>query len=315
MSVRTGGCACRACQARVQRPLTLNTHLMSDQWPPPASKPGLLRGRVSAFKKKGSTSASQGHPVPNPRPVGLQGRPRPSSPLIARDDVQSGGYEIKSIHGTSAADAMESIGRSGSLKERVAALQGKGTFGSVPPPKPSTPSDNVQSREGERESPWTGGVSAANAVESIGHGGSLKERMTALQGKGAFGGPPPPIAPGPSIERPKRRRPPPVLGPMTSRDESKEAIAGVDASSREASRSLPPRVAASLSPERQGTASYEEDSLVQEGDGRDHGLEEEERQRRRVITARIAHLGSAKVSMGPPIVAPRPVIREYSPPP
>ena len=212
---------------------------------------------------------------------------------------------------------MESIGRSGSLRERMAALQSKGTFGSAPPPiapKPSLPSDNVQLREGEREPSCTSGMSAADAVESIGRGGSLKERMAALQGKGAFSGPPPPIAPKPTIERPKRRRPPPVPAPVTSRDESKEAIAGVDASSREVSRSPPPRVAASPSHERQGTASREEDSVVQGGDDGDHDLEEEERQRRGAIAARIARLGGAKVGTGPPIIAPKPVIRKPSPP-
>ena len=235
-------------------PLTLNTRLMSDQWPPPASKPGSLRDRVAAYENKRSTSASKGPPISSPELVSLQRKPRPPSPSVAWDNVHSSGCETQSTRGTSAVDAMESIGRSGSLRERMVALQGKGAFGSAPPP----------------------------------------------------------TAPKPSIERPERGRLPSVPAPVTSRDESKEATRGVDASGREASRSPPPRTAASLSPERQGTASHEEISLVQ-GDGGDRGTEEEERQHRAVIAVHMSRLGGAKVGTGPPIVAPRHVIRESLP--
>ena len=296
-------------------PLTLNTRLMSDQWPPPVSKPGSLRDTVTAFENKRSTSASQGPPVSPLELVSLQRKPTPPSPPVAWDNVQSGGCETQSTRGTYAADATESIGRSGSLRERMAALQGKGAFGSAPPPitpKPAMPSDNLQSCEGECKPQCGGGMSAANAAESIGRGGSLKERMAAPQGKGAFGGPPSPIAPNPSIGRPKRGRLPSVPAPVTCWDESKEATRGVDASGREAPRSPPPRAAARLSPECQGTANHEEISLVQ-GDGGDHGSEEEERQHKAMIAVHVSRLGGANVGTGPPIVAPRPVICESSP--
>lgn len=232
--------------------LALNSHLMSDQSPPPKPKPGSLRDRIAAFENKGS--APQGPPIPRPKPGGLQWKPRAPSPPASSDTPQSG----------------------------------------------------------ERKPPSTGGMSAVDAVESIGRGGSLKERMAALQGKGAFGGPPPPVAPRPNVERPKWKPPP---APVTSVGESKEAIAGVDASGREASRSPPPRAAVSPSPERQETLNREEDSVPQEGDDGDHDPEEEERQRRAAIAARMARLGGARFGMAPPIFAPKPTVRKSAPGP
>ncbi|KIJ07836.1 hypothetical protein PAXINDRAFT_173234 [Paxillus involutus ATCC 200175] len=146
-------------------------------------------------------------------------------------------------------------------------------------------------------------------MESIGRGGTLKERMAALQGKGGFGGAPPPI-PSKPMEKPKWK-PPPMVSPPADEDE-KEFVAG--AGGREASRSPPPRAVASSSAESQETSNREGDPAAEEG-GDDPDAEEEARQRRATIAARMARLGGARFGMGPPIFAPKPVARKSEPTP
>lgn len=158
-------------------------------------------------------------------------------------------------------------------------------------------------------------MSTTDAIESIGRGGSLKERMAALQGKGAFGGPPPPVAPKPNVERPKWKPPPAAPAPVTSGDESNEVIATVDPSDRDASRSPPPRAASSPPPDNQEAPNREGDPVSQDGDHGDPDPEEEERQRRAAIAARMARLGGAKFGMRPPVYAPKPVVRKPEPAP
>ena len=231
---------------------------MSDQSSPPKPKPGSLRDRIAAFENKGGAAPATppGPPPPRPKPGGVQWKPKPSSP----------------------------------------------------PTSPDRPT------AGERKPPSTGGMSASDAMESIGRGGSLKERMAALQGKGGFGGPPPPVAPKPNVERPKWK-PPPAIPPVSSDDDSKEGIAHVDVTGREASRSPPPRVLGSPTPESQGASNREGDVVTHEGDGGDPDPEEEERQRRAAIAARMARLGGTRFGMGPPIVAPKPFVRKPEPAP
>ncbi|KIJ64567.1 hypothetical protein HYDPIDRAFT_68010, partial [Hydnomerulius pinastri MD-312] len=159
---------------------------MSDQSPPPKPKVGSLRDRIAAFENKGAASSPQGPaaaPVPRPKPGGLQWKPKPPSPPPSPDRAQT-------------------------VEKKVAGV---------------------------------GGMSASDAMESIGRGGTLKERMAALQGRGAFsGGAPPPMPPKPT-EKPKWK-PPPVVSPPADEDQ-KEFIASPGA--REASRSPPPRAIAS----------------------------------------------------------------------
>ncbi|KAH0826157.1 hypothetical protein J3R83DRAFT_5576 [Lanmaoa asiatica] len=232
---------------------------MSDQSPLPKPKLGSLRDRIAAFENKGGTppGAPPGPPPPRPKPSGLQWKPKPPSPPTSPDRPQPG----------------------------------------------------------ERKPPSTGGMSASDAMESIGRGGSLKERMAALQGKGAFGGAPPPVAPKPNVERPKWKPPPVIPAPVSSEDESKEGITRVDASGREASRSPPPRAVPSPTPENQEASNREGDVVVQEGDGGNLDPEEDERQRRAAIAARMARLGGARFGMAPPIFAPKPVVRKSEPAP
>ncbi|KAF8547172.1 hypothetical protein OG21DRAFT_958221 [Imleria badia] len=231
--------------------LELNTHLMSDQSPPPKPKPGSLRDRIAAFENKGAPGAPAVPPPPRPKPGGLQWKPKPPSP-------------------------------------------------------PPTSPDDVQSAD--RKPASTAGMSASDAMESIGRAGSLKERMAALQGKGAFGGPPPPIAPKPNVDRPKWKPPPAVPASATSDDE--------DASGRAPSKTPPPRAMSSPPPpENQGAPHRDADAVPREGDGGDPDPEEEERQRRAAIAARMARLGGARFGMSPPIFAPKPVVRKPEPAP
>ncbi|KAG8214378.1 hypothetical protein J3R82DRAFT_9370 [Butyriboletus roseoflavus] len=206
---------------------------MSDQSSPPKPKPGSLRDRIAAFETKGGAAPAThpGPPPPRPKPGGLQWKPKPSSPPTSPD------------HPTA----------------------------------------------GERKPPSTAGMSASDAMESIGRGGSLKERMAALQGKGGFGGLPPPVAPKPNVERPKWKSPP-TVPLVSSEDESKEGIAHVD-------------------------LNREGDAVAHEGDSGDPDPEEEEGQRRAAIAARMARLGGARFGLGPPIVAPKPVVRKSEPAP
>jgi myosin tail region-interacting protein MTI1 len=109
---------------------------MSDP-PPVKPKPGSLRDRIAAFEQKPNPSLPAAS-APRPKPGNLsQWKPRSSSPppdsqpTTTRNDNNS----------MSASDAKESITKGGSLKERMAMLQGLGAFGggqsATPPPKPA----------------------------------------------------------------------------------------------------------------------------------------------------------------------------------
>ncbi|KAL1702489.1 hypothetical protein EV121DRAFT_209928, partial [Schizophyllum commune] len=131
---------------------------MSD---PPPRKVGSLRDRIAAFEKSGASAPQPAPPpAPRPKPGGLSNwKPRSPSP---------------------------------------------------PPAAASTETAEEKKRAG---------MSAADAKEAIGKGGSLKERMAALQGRGAFGAPAPPIAPKPATEKPKWKPPPAVRSPTPDEDE------------------------------------------------------------------------------------------------
>lgn len=116
---------------------------MSD---PPPRKVGSLRDRIAAFENKGPASTPAPAPVPRPKPAGgVQWKPKPISPPSSPRSSADQHAEHKQAGGMSASDAKESIGKGVSLKERMAALQGKGGFGGFPgvgsvppPPKPAT---------------------------------------------------------------------------------------------------------------------------------------------------------------------------------
>lgn len=112
---------------------------MADESPPP-KKIGSLRDRIAAFEKQSSTNTPPNPPPTRPKPGNISWKPKQPSPPPSpsnKDKEKERPALVKSS--MSSADAKESIGQGISLKERMAALQGKGGFGPAnPPPKPMT---------------------------------------------------------------------------------------------------------------------------------------------------------------------------------
>lgn len=226
---------------------------MSDSMPP-KPKPGSLRDRIAAFEQKPASSTAPAPPAHRPKPGGLsQWKPRPSSPPDS--------------------------------------------------PQPSNRHENS--------------MSATDAMESITKGGSLKERMAALQGLGAFGGGPAASAPPKPSEKPKWKPPPQVsvAAPVTGDDEEDTGASGIDDTNNKPaisplktpteeilavlSKSPPP-----VNEEASVTVSDVPGAGEEEADP-----EEEERQRRAAIAARMARLGGTRVGMAPAIFGMKPEVK------
>jgi hypothetical protein len=224
------------------------TNMSDEPSPPPKPKPGSLRDRIAAFENKSSASPSLSPPLPRPKPGGLTWKPKPPSP----------------------------------------------------PSSPGSPADQgLQSPERRNFS----GMSASDAKESIGKGGSLKDRMAALQGKGAFGAPPPPLAPKPAFEKP-RWKPPPVISPLPE-----DGNDGETAHEHQARPSVKPPIILPKSPVEGPADPVVEEETQQSVTGDEtasNNPEEEERQRRANIAARMARLGGTRVGMAPPVFGRKP---------
>ncbi|KAG6816408.1 hypothetical protein H0H87_006212 [Tephrocybe sp. NHM501043] len=198
----------------------------------------------------------------------------------------------------------------GSLRDRIAAFEkpvGSAAPAPAPVPRPkpggiswkpkqpsppSSPSTSDASFERK-----VGGMSASDAKESIKTGGSLKERMAALQNRGGFGAPPP-VAPKPPVEKPKWK-PPPVIAPVDKDDDD-------EPSRDDDGPKLSPPLRKSTSDERPTedgdkaeTGPPAEETEGESGEAAETDPEEEERQRRAAIAARMARLGGARVGMAP----------------
>jgi myosin tail region-interacting protein MTI1 len=215
----------------------------------------------------------------------------------------------------------------GSLRDRIAAFEQKPSSSppaALPPrPKPGNLSQWKPRTSPPPDSPSAtsrndSSMSATDAKESITKGGSLKERMAMLKGLGAFGGGQSSAPPPRPTEKPKWKPPPQVtLAPPVAGDDgdedsvstgggvdTKPAISPLKAPSDDvaaATLSNPPPPAQEMSPEIQGE--------VPTGGEEQVDLEEEERQRRATIAARMARLGGTKVGMGPPIFGRKPEIK------
>ncbi|KAG6919231.1 hypothetical protein DXG01_008027 [Tephrocybe rancida] len=198
----------------------------------------------------------------------------------------------------------------GSLRDRIAAFE-KPASGAAPGPAPvPRPKPGGISWKPKQPSPpsspstadvslekTTGGMSASDAKESIKTGGSLKERMAALQNRGGFGAPPP-VAPKPPMEKPKWK-PPPVIAPVDKDDD--------DEPSRDDGPTRPgPPLRKSTSEDKAAGRKDEgepgpavEEAETEAGEAAEADPEEEERQRRAAIAARMARLGGARVGMAP----------------
>ncbi|KAF8963016.1 hypothetical protein BDZ97DRAFT_1065786 [Flammula alnicola] len=236
---------------------------MSDQpSPPPKPKPGSLRDRIAAFEKSASAAAP---PAPAPAV-----RPKPAG------------------------------------------------FSSWKPKVPSPPSSPPASTTEHAASTSTrvGGMSASDAKESITKAGSLKERMAALQGKGAFGAPPT-VAPKPALEKHKWKPPPVVHAPVDDDDHAAEASTAGIAAAVERTISPPVSVQSQENVEPLQVLAEGEESAAHaaaaEGDNEGEAAavdpEEEERQRRAAIAARMARLGGARLGMAPPVFGKKPPVR------
>jgi hypothetical protein len=202
---------------------------------PPPKKLGSLRDRIAAFEAQKSSDAAAGPKPPAP------GGPKP--PVVRR--------EWK------------------------------------PTPVQAEPAADEKSKDDKEKEQHRAGMSAADAKASIG-GGSLKERMAALKGKGAFGAPAPAAAP-PLAPKPKKWEIPSAL------ESTSESQAAPDVSSSQDSETKD---------ETTTTADDEEKAAPTE--------EEEEAGRRRAIAARMARLGGAKIGMAPPVFAKKPSYRRPS---
>lgn len=221
--------------------------MSSDAPPPPKAKPGSLRDRIAAFEKKPDTSAPA-PPAPRPKPGHVQWKPRTTSP------------------------------------------------------PPAAPSGTAEASSTTPERRYVkGGMSASDAKESIGAGGSLKARMAALQGRGGFGAPVPAAPPKPVGEKPKWK-PPPVV--HASEDDGE-----VEHTSDHHQK---PELEEDQPTEASVAATYEAEEKGAGEDGADP--EEEERQRRAALAARMARLGGARVGMGPPVFGIKPQTRKVETP-
>jgi hypothetical protein len=163
-------------------------------------------------------------------------------------------------------------------------------------------------------------MSASDAKDSItkGGGGSLKDRMAALQGKGAFGAPAPPLAPKPAVERPRWKPPPAVAAPVDDNDHDgagdEPPAAAIDITvDRTKSPPLSVKSQGSLDlpkpvVEGEETSAAEPITSTEVDAEGTTNPEEEERQRRAAIAARMARLGGARMGMAPPVLAKKPPI-------
>ena len=139
----------------------------------------------------------------------------------------------------------------------------------VMPEDPTSPDSASQKKENAGA-----GLSAADAQNSISKGGSLRERMAALKGAGAFGTPPEkPQAPAPSGKTWKR---PPAPEPEPA-EEGEETADGAESVMKAKTLAL-----------------EEGDTLAAAGgemEGEEEAEEEKEKAKRAAIAARMAKLG------------------------
>ncbi|GAA6004071.1 hypothetical protein JCM10207_002411 [Rhodosporidiobolus poonsookiae] len=126
--------------------------------PPPAKKPSGLASRL-AFFQQAAADAAPTPPVPRPKPAGVGGWKRPAAPAAAPAPAPAASPGAASAPGEASPSAPSASSP-------------------APPAMARTASSDSSSAAGEGA-----GFSAADAQESIGRGGgSLRERIAALQG-------------------------------------------------------------------------------------------------------------------------------------
>lgn len=207
---------------------------------PPKPKPMSLKDRIKQFEQP--TASSSVPPPPRPKPGALsQWKPKPVEP---------------------------------------------------PSPKQATPTADAQTEEDGQG----GGMSASDAMSSITRGGgTLKERMAALQGKGAFGssdaGSAPPLPSHEGKPRVWKASPAPPIEPKKADTGLNVENIRYDPSAPSSALDAP--LSAGDSEKNRSVTGGEED---QSGNPPDDG-EESERERRAAIAARMARIGGARLGM------------------
>ncbi|WWC96190.1 hypothetical protein V866_003057 [Kwoniella sp. B9012] len=180
-------------------------------------------------------------------------------------------------------------------KEREANPQSQPQSDPQPTPASSQPETTSSTSTEEKKKEEEGkGMSAADALSSITKGGSLKERMAALQGHGAFGPSsenkptPPPVSSGKVWKRPPA---PPAPEPEAEEDAEAEGSSSTD--KPENAKSPPVVEGGEPLAEAKGQGVPEEEGEEDE--------EEKEKARRAAIAARMAKLGArGPMGMMPP---------------
>lgn len=200
-----------------------------------------------------------------------------------------------------------------SLKDRIAQFE-KGSAekgpspGPPPRPKPkpgglawkprapSPPPSPGQTDSSDGPANPSTGMSASDAKESIGQGGmSLKDRMAALRGQGfqvGGGGSSSPSPPPKPADKPKWKPPPTIARTPSIGDVENPASPGAEESTGDQPRS--------------DDLDVQPDTAAEEPTG---SAEDEERERRAAIAARMARLGGARVGMGVPTFGQKPAAK------
>ncbi|CDZ97442.1 Src homology-3 domain [Phaffia rhodozyma] len=271
------------------------------------------------------------------------------------------------VGGMSASDAKESIKSGGSLKDRMAMFQQKATPAtSGPPPIRTKPAGNwswknkpavsssstaeqsmtslkVESATSslgadEAHPPTTlpasqpGGMSASDAKESITKGGSLKERMAALQGKigGAAPIPPPvpsgkprvwkrpeaPSAPVSELVQPEEKKKSKWVVEEVSRDELDGSVLKSGEDLLKSNEGLEENTEAGTSATIDKSSGDKEvvPELTEAEQAEPAAVDDEEvveKERRAAIAARMAKLGGRGM-FAPPPPPPTPIIRKQN---
>lgn len=243
-------------------------------------KPQSFKDKLAAFNR--STTSGSGPPPPlKPKPLGASG------------GVGTWAWKQK--------------------QQQAAAAEGTAK---APPAEPTSEHLHpapIANRETEESTQHTApaaasGMSASDAKASIAAGGSLRERMAALAGAGAFGsdkpkGPPPPIASKPRVW--KRPEQPAVAEPAPGFSEG-------DAEQTGSSFGAPHPTA--VRSDSAGPATEQQERATEgdeQGQGDDDDAVQKEKERRAAIAARMARLGGRGVmGMPMPIGGPKPVARQ-----
>ncbi|KIJ49490.1 hypothetical protein M422DRAFT_65985 [Sphaerobolus stellatus SS14] len=199
----------------------------------------------------------------------------------------------------------------GSLRDRIAAFEKSAAAASstTPSPNPIRPKHGNISWKPQPTSPnpdspepakrhVTSSMSADDAKESVKTGGSLKERMAALQGKGGPGVSPPPLAPGP---KPLKREPLVVPRPVDDIESPKEDHEVKSEELRSPDEKHEKETVEEIKQEKEEGGEGEQDE------------EAKERERRAALAARMARLGGARIGFAPPVFGKKPDSKPKSP--